>query len=205
MEHVRNVGGVDKNFQSLQRDFEEPYFDDYRISPRYLSDISEPVNAEFTVTSPWNLLDGPIELMNISTGAGGYYWTFGNGDTSDEPDPEYTYYDPGVYSIGLTTFSTDGNCSDQTVVEIDVLLVSVDELGWAGSVYPNPTHGRVIFESIEEILSLRVMNLSGQVVRAVTPNTARLIMDTSALLDGVYVVVIQTPTGTKTVKLVRER
>lgn len=188
-----------------QRDFEEPYFDDYRISPRYLSDISEPVNAEFTVTSPWNLLDGPIELMNISTGAGGYYWTFGNGDTSDEPDPEYTYDDLGAYSIGLTTFSTDGNCSDQTVVEIDVLLVSVDELGWAGSVYPNPTHGRVIFESIEEILSLRVMNLSGQVVRAVTPNTARLIMDTSALLDGVYVVVIQTPTGTKTVKLVRER
>jgi hypothetical protein len=186
-----------------QRDFEAPFFDNYRISPRYLSDISEPVNAEFTVTSPWNLLDGPIELENISTGAGGYYWTFGNGDTSDALDPEYTYNESGVYSIQLTTFSTDGNCSDQTSVEIDVLLVSVDELSWTGAVYPNPTHGRVIFDSIEEIVSLQVLNLSGQVVRTETPNTKRFAMDTSVLTEGVYVVMIQTPTGTKTVKLVR--
>ena len=186
-----------------QRDFEAPYFDYYRISPRYLSDISEPVNAEFTVTSPWNLLDGPIELENISTGASGYYWTFGNGDTSDESDPAYTYSESGIYSIQLTTFSADGNCSDQTSVEIDVLLVSVDELGWTGAVYPNPTHGRVIFESTEEILGLQVLSLSGQVVRTATPNTPRFAMDTSSLTEGVYVVKIETPTGTKTVKLVR--
>jgi hypothetical protein len=103
----------------------------------------------------------------------------------------------------LTTFSADGNCSDQTSVEIDVLLVSVDELSWTGAVYPNPTHGRVIFDSIEEIVSLQVLNLSGQVVRTETPNTKRFAMDTSVLTEGVYVVMIQTPTGTKTVKLVR--
>ncbi len=186
-----------------QRDFEAPYFENYRISPRYLSDISEPVNAEFTVTSPWNLLDGPIELENGSTGAGGYYWTFGNGDESQEMDPEYTYEESGVYSIQLTTYSADGNCADQTSVEIDVLLVSVDELDWKGAVYPNPTHGRVIFESSEEIESLQVLSLSGKVLRSETPNNSRFMMDTSGLVEGVYVVVIQTPTATKSLKLVR--
>jgi len=70
-------------------------------------------------------------------------------------------------------------------------------------VYPNPTDGRVIFESTEEILGLQVLSLSGQVVRTATPNTPRFAMDTSSLTEGVYVVKIETPTGTKTVKLVR--
>jgi hypothetical protein len=187
-----------------QRDFEAPYFDGYRISPRYLSDISEPVNAEFAVTSPWNLLDGPIELENNSTGASGYYWTFGNGDNSDESVPEYSYDESGIYSIVLTTFSIDGNCSDQSSLEIDVLLVSVDELGWSGRVYPNPTHGRVFFESSETIESIQVLNLAGAVVRNESPNSTRWFTDTSDLVEGMYVVLIQTPTGTKSLKLVRE-
>ena len=186
-----------------QRDFEAPYFESYRISPRYGSDISEPVNAEFTVTSPWNLLDGAIELENTSTGAAGYYWTFGNGDTSEESTPEYTYEESGVFSIQLTTFSTDGNCSDQTTVEIDVLLVSVDEMDWTGSVYPNPTHGTVIFESSEAIESIQVFRISGALVQSETPNSMRWIMDTADWAEGIYVVRIQTATGTKSLKLVR--
>ena len=186
-----------------QRDFEAPYFESYRISPRYGSDISEPVNAEFTVTSPWNLLDGAIELENTSTGAAGYYWTFGNGDTSEESTPAYTYEESGVFSIQLTTFSTDGNCSDQTTVEIDVLLVSVDEMDWTGSVYPNPTHGTVIFESSEAIESIQVFRISGALVQSETPNRMRWMMDTADWAEGIYVVRIQTATGTKSLKLVR--
>jgi PKD repeat protein len=186
-----------------QRDFEAPYFDSYRISPRYGSDISEPVNAEFTVTSPWNLLDGPIELENTSTGAAGHYWTFGNGDASEESTPEYTYEESGVFSIQLTTFSTNGNCSDQTTVEIDVLLVSVDEMDWTGSVYPNPTHGPVIFESSEAIESIQVFRISGALVQSETPNSMRWMMDTADWAEGIYVVRIQTATGTKSLKLVR--
>ena len=187
-----------------QRDFEAPYFEGYRISPRYVSDISEPVNADFSVTSPWNLLDGPIELENTSEGASGYFWTFGNGDTSDEMDPDYTYQESGVYSISLTTFSTDGNCSDQATVEIDVLLVSVDELGWEGVVYPNPSHGRVFFESSEPMESIRIMSISGAVVRNESPRSTRWIMDTTDLVEGIYIVQIDTPNGVKTMKLVRE-
>ena len=70
-----------------QRDFDAPHFEGYRISPRYQSDLTEPVDASFTVTSPWNLLDGDLEIDNLSTGASSYYWTFGDGGTSDEENP----------------------------------------------------------------------------------------------------------------------
>ncbi|MBT6163512.1 MAG: T9SS type A sorting domain-containing protein, partial [Crocinitomicaceae bacterium] len=63
--------------------------------------------------------------------------------------------------------------------------------------------GRVIFESSEEIESLQVLSLSGKVLRSETPNNSRFMMDTAGLVEGVYVVVIQTPTATKSLKLVR--
>jgi PKD repeat protein len=119
-------------------------------------------------------------------------------------DPDYTYQESGVYSISLTTFSTDGNCSDQATVEIDVLLVSVDELGWEGVVYPNPSHGRVFFESSEPMESIRIMSISGAVVRNESPRSTRWIMDTTDLVEGIYIVQIDTPNGVKTMKLVRE-
>ncbi|MBL6866627.1 MAG: T9SS type A sorting domain-containing protein, partial [Flavobacteriales bacterium] len=109
----------------------------------------------------------------------------------------------GVFSIQLTTFSTDGNCSDQTTVDIDVLLVSVDEMDWTGSVYPNPTHGTVIFESSEAIESIQVFRISGALVQSETPNRMRWMMDTADWAEGIYVVRIQTAMGTKSLKLVR--
>lgn len=186
-----------------QRDFEEPHFQGYRISPRYQSDLSDPVQAAFTVVSPWNLLDGDLEIENVSTGAGGYYWTFGDGANSTEENPLHTYTDEGVYEVNLTVYSTDGNCSDQQIVEVDVIVVSVDELGVRAQLWPNPATASVIFESTQRMDRIDVYTHAGRLVESSMPNGMRHVLDVSGWPAGVYVAQIATAAGTTSVKLIR--
>ncbi|MDA1336149.1 MAG: lamin tail domain-containing protein [Bacteroidetes bacterium] len=186
-----------------QRDFDEPFFSGYRISPRYQSDISTPVAAMFTVTTPWNFYDGALEIDNLSEGAGGFYWTFGDGGTSDEENPEYTYTDPGTYDVILTAFSEDGNCSDQTMVQVDVLLISVDELSIDAKVWPNPARDFVFFESATPISFVEVYNTNGMLIEATSPGQNQFQLDARNWHAGVYVIHITTTQGSKAVKLIR--
>ena len=186
-----------------QRDFDAPHFEGYRISPRYQSDLTEPVDASFTVTSPWNLLDGDLEIDNLSTGASSYYWTFGDGGTSDEENPAHTYTEEGVYDVILTAYSQDGNCADQVVVEVDVIVVSVDELDVEAKLWPNPTSGAVMFESNTTINRIELYGLDGRMLSTHTPQQTRFNLDVSGWPAGVYVARITTPNGVKSVQLIR--
>lgn len=185
-----------------QRDFDEPYFQGYRLSPRYQSDITEPVFANFELTTPWNLLDGAIELTNNSQGASGYYWTFGNDDTSDEFEPQYTYEEEGVYTVSLTTFSQDGNCSDQMMLEVDVMVVSVEEWDQESKLWPNPSTGLVMIESSEIIQKVSVWNIMGTKVLDLSPLSARALIHTSDWSEGTYIFRIETATSEKTIRVV---
>lgn len=53
---------------------------------------------------------GEISLYNLSLKAETYRWDFGNGDTSEEKSPHYTYQEHGTYFITLIAFR--GSCSD---------------------------------------------------------------------------------------------
>ena len=72
---VTGIGG--------QRDDEAPFLDGYTILPRGAFDLSEPVSADFTAPSPWDAEDGPVPFQNLSKGAGGYFWSFGDGSPLD--------------------------------------------------------------------------------------------------------------------------
>jgi hypothetical protein len=186
-----------------QRDFDAPHFEGYRISPRYQSDLTEPVDASFTVTSPWNLLDGGLEIDNLSTGASSYYWTFGDGGTSDMENPAHTYTAEGVYDVILTAYSQDANCADQVIVEVDVIVVSVDELDVEAKLWPNPTSGAVMFESNTNINRIELFGLDGRILSTHTPQQTRFNLDVSGWPAGVYLARITTPNGVKSVQLIR--
>jgi len=59
-------------------------------------------------------------------------WDFGNGDTSDEQNPQYTYNTPGTYTVTLTVTNPGGSddhfVTDMIVVgETPVLVLSMTE------------------------------------------------------------------------------
>ncbi len=65
----------------------------------------------------YGLIDEPVQF-NGSASKGyppySYEWDFGDGNTSDEQNPTYTYTDAGNYTVTLTVIDDSGNTSDDT-------------------------------------------------------------------------------------------
>ncbi len=68
--------------------------------------------ADFSFT-PKDTCTGPVNVKftNLSTGALNYLWDFGNGNTSNNINPTFTYINVGVYPIKLIS-SNQFNCFD---------------------------------------------------------------------------------------------
>ncbi|MBN1117544.1 MAG: immunoglobulin domain-containing protein [Bacteroidales bacterium] len=70
-------------------------------------------------------------FINNSTNAVSYVWEFGDGSTSEERDPKYTYVTPGLYDITLHAYS-DKNCYDSTT-----MIGAVEVLESGTIIFPN--------------------------------------------------------------------
>ena len=57
-------------------------------------------------------------FQNNSSGAAGYVWYFGNGDSSTLQSPQYTYLNAGTYALRLKATSSKGCVSNKTSQEI---------------------------------------------------------------------------------------
>lgn len=71
-----------------------------------------------------------IIFRSYSTDAVSYLWDFGDGNTSTEENPDYTYATGGLYTVTLTTVSSDGLTAeaieDVSPVFVDFNFTSVD-------------------------------------------------------------------------------
>lgn len=68
---------------------------------------TEPL-ASFTTSGSPCTAPCTVTFNNQSENATGYYWTFGNGQTSDQFQPSILYTTPGTYSVVLNASNSDG-------------------------------------------------------------------------------------------------
>ena len=75
--------------------------------------------AEFEITKN-KLAETGEELLfnNLSTGGVRYLWSFGDGTTSDESDPQHIYQSYGRYDVRLTVYSEQGCADSVTITDI---------------------------------------------------------------------------------------
>ncbi|UCH14415.1 MAG: PKD domain-containing protein, partial [Bacteroidales bacterium] len=80
------------------------------------------LNAGFTASPTKGFLPLNVQFTDISIGdITSWSWNFGDGGTSGEENPLYTYNDQGIYSVTLTV--SDGNRSDSET-KTDYIAVS---------------------------------------------------------------------------------
>ncbi len=61
-----------------------------------------------------------VDFTNNSQFADTYLWDFGDGGTSTQFEPSYTYFNPGVYTVTLTVFGSGGQDTQvqQLIIEV---------------------------------------------------------------------------------------
>ncbi len=79
-----------------------------------------PVSA-FTLINGYDGTPGKVKLNNLSSGASGYSWDFGNGKTSNDTNPVASFTEDGTYTIRLISSNQFG-CVDTTYYEYKILF-----------------------------------------------------------------------------------
>lgn len=117
--------------------------------PNDLPDIPTALpGAAFGYTKEGNV----VTFTNYSTNATSYMWDFGDGGSSTEESPVYTYAADGEYTVTLTAMDDMGNSDEATdVISISSavfssdILSSADGRAWklagVASFYVGPTEG----------------------------------------------------------------
>jgi PKD repeat protein len=57
----------------------------------------------------------------VSSGADSYFWSFGDGGTSTDPDPVHNYGALGTYIVTLIATNTCGNDTFDIVIELSTV------------------------------------------------------------------------------------
>lgn len=90
-------------------------------------------NTVFVPTSP-------VNCINLSSGAVGYLWDFGDGQTSNENDPSHIYQNAGEYQIYLVATNLHG-CKDTFNLPSKIIAVLESEVEVPNAFTPNPNGG----------------------------------------------------------------
>ena len=118
--------------------------------------------ASFT----YDIQELSLLLANTSTGEGlSYSWDFGDGNGSEEENPQHTYAEAGEYTVVLTV----SNACGESILETKVVAVisGVADESWleALSLFPNPNSGAFTVRlqgQPAEVLQLSLLNVVGQ-------------------------------------------
>ncbi|OQX73312.1 MAG: hypothetical protein B6D61_12655 [Bacteroidetes bacterium 4484_249] len=158
----------------------------------------EPSNAEFSasqtvfVTQPYT-----VQFTNLTPNPDnfGFFWDFGNGGTSTEVQPEYTYPENGEYSVILKATNITTACTDSLLMENYIFCsgVGIGAEMMSGFGYSVDQTEKILFlKFIEtpENKSFRLYNQLGNLQKALILSQDNQSISLSNLTAGIYFFVI---------------
>jgi len=86
------------------------------------SSVVSPITANFTADSTEGIKDHAVQFTDTSTGNISIWsWSFGDGKTSAEQNPQHTYTAAGTYTVTLQIFNVENGTS--TISKVDYIVV----------------------------------------------------------------------------------
>jgi|GEM_PF-141697 len=155
-----------------------------------VEEVESIVDFDFEIFIGINLAEA--EFTNLSTSAGEeqFEWDFGNGQTSNEKEPMFVYFEEGTFEVCLTM--TD-DCGTQEVckeIVIDNLSVSEFNKNPNIEVYPNPASDLVNFKSRQQLIhEINIYDLNGKLINKSNPKQLESKVNISGFSNGVYLFV----------------
>ena len=108
-----------------------------------------------------------VDFADLSTGGGlTYMWSFGDGGTSNLPEPSHTYATTGTYTVQLIVTNACG--SDTITTTVIAVATGLDAAFFDGklAMFPNPTNDIVNFrtEGLDMDLAIAIYDVRGRLV-----------------------------------------
>ena len=162
-----------------------------------------PVNcmADFSVVQDSN--DSyTYHFYDMSTGnPTTWFWSFGDGNTSNLQNPSHTYNSTGTFTV--TLIIGGNNCTDTATVTLNVVTsLDASNLVKSVKVYPNPSTGQFQIQAqFEKAISpqIKVFDLTGRMVRQHIEENKRPVLERQLniedLSDGIYFLQLESAEG----------
>ena len=115
-----------------------------------------------------------------------WQWTFGDGNTSTEQNPNHIYNANGIYEVCLIATNEAG--SDTACQQVTILLTNTEALTAADfTIFPNPTEGDLtVLLPNTKLRSWRLVNVLGQVVISGVFREKKETVELSSLGRGMF-------------------
>jgi PKD repeat protein len=162
----------------------------------------EPIIADFDsdVDTVYTNSNTTIYFTNASINADDYHWDFGDGNTSDQPNPAHTYTNGGTYKVSLVGIT--GVCSDtltKTIVVIDNVAVEEVISRHRDPIniyqYQNETYVELNFSEATDVVISLVDVLGRNTIEPVqlrNVTSRKIQLDVPSNIMGVYTVSVLT-------------
>lgn len=152
-----------------------------------------------------NTGDGAIKFATSATNVT-YKWFFGDGSTSDQQNPTYTYPFSSRWTVRLIVVSPDG-CANTTTADVMVNPLSVNDVQDGNFVvYPNPTSGLfyVKYDGQVGVDNIKVTDVLGKVIANYQTEIGSdaVAFDLSSQSAGVYFITLTDVSGNSTIQKV---
>lgn len=88
-----------------------------------------------------------VQFQDMSAGKSilYWYWQFGDGQDSEEQNPEHIYQEAGSYDVSLRVISTTGQSFYTRTIEVEESEGCIADFGW---VQPDPDNPQAVFNSL---------------------------------------------------------
>jgi hypothetical protein len=144
-----------------------------------------------------------VTFLCTSPGLNNYAWDFGDGGTSTDQNPQYTYSTPGVYNVCLT--ADDGICQTTFCQAVTVGLTGAENgFSMDVQVWPNPASDalKITLPGSTHGTRFCVQDICGKVLlsQAITAGVSQADLSLDAFEDGSYFLVFDREGVQKTVR-----
>ncbi len=152
-----------------------------------------------------------VSFTNTSVDATTYMWYFGDGNSTNMPDPTHVYPGVGLYTVMLIASNNCG--SDTTTIDINIIIDNIKDINLNNSlsIFPNPTTGElnIVFETYNNTnINLEIHSILGKLITNRTIKNAfgkyNEVFDMSIYDKGIYLLIINTDNSRTVKKIVLE-
>ncbi len=141
-----------------------------------------------------------VQFYNNNAYVNSWQWDFGDGETDTIQKPLHTYYNPGIYTIGLTILHNHNLCAKICTLTVDKTITILDNTGIkdfnAGNLnfklYPNPSDNSFTIEAYiaaDDKGIIKIYGLKGQLLKKLVlkKGSNKTMVHTLGWRKGIYV------------------